>query len=90
MPKCRVVDTAFTWGDDRPPRTPWHETVIYELHVKGFTQLHPDVPEELRGTYAGLASAPAIEHLKKLGVTAVELHARALTSSTTGTSSRRA
>jgi isoamylase len=73
MPKCRVVDTAFTWGDDRPPRTPWDETIIYELHVKGFTKLHPDIPPELRGTYAGLASAPAIEHLKKLGVTAVEL-----------------
>ncbi len=73
MPKCRVVDTAFTWGEDRPPRTPWDETVIYELHVKGFTKRHPNVPEELRGTYAGLASAPAIEHLKRLGVTAVEL-----------------
>ena len=73
MPKCRVVDTAFTWDDDRPPRTPWEETVIYELHVKGFTQRHPEVPEDLRGTYAGLASAPAIEHLKRLGVTAVEL-----------------
>ena len=46
---------AFTWGDDRPPRTPWHKTIIYELHVKGFTKLHPDVPEKLRGTYAGLA-----------------------------------
>ncbi|HET6659331.1 MAG TPA: glycogen debranching protein GlgX [Rubrobacter sp.] len=73
MPKCRVVDTAFTWGEDRPPRTPWDETVIYELHVKGFTKRHPNIPEDLRGTYAGLASAPAIEHLKRLGVTAVEL-----------------
>jgi isoamylase len=73
MPKCRVVDTAFTWGEDRPPRTPWSETVIYELHVKGFTKRHPNIPEDLRGTYAGLASAPAIEHLKRLGVTAVEL-----------------
>ena len=73
MPKCRVVDTAFTWGDDRPPRIPWRDTVIYETHVKGFTKLHPDVPEDIRGTYAGLASAPAIEHLKRLGVTAVEL-----------------
>ena len=52
-PLAAVVDTAFTWGDDRPPRTPWHETLIYELHVKGFTQLHPDVPEALRGTYLG-------------------------------------
>ena len=73
MLKCRVIDPAFTWGDDRAPNTPWHETVIYELHVKGFTQLHPDVPPLLRGTYAGLASAPVIEHLKSLGVTAVEL-----------------
>ena len=68
-----VVEPAFTWGGDAPPRTPWHETVIYELHVKGFSQLNPDVPEELRGTYAGLASEPAIEHLTSLGVTAVEL-----------------
>ena len=73
MPKCRVVDTAFTWGDDRPPLTSWHETIIYETHVKGFTQQHPGIPPERRGTYAGLASAPAIEHLKRLGVTAVEL-----------------
>ncbi len=73
MPKCCVVDTAFTWDDDRPPRTSWEETVIYELHVKGFTRRHPGIPEDLRGTYAGLASAPAIEHLKRLGVTAVEL-----------------
>ena len=62
-PLAAVVDRAFTWGDDRPPRTPWHETLIYELHVKGFTQLHPDVPEPLRGTYLGLASEPAIQHL---------------------------
>jgi isoamylase len=73
MLKCRVVDSAFTWGDDRPPRIPWHETVIYELHVKGFTMLHPEVPKQLRGTYAALATAPVIEYLKRLGVTAVEL-----------------
>lgn len=73
MPKCKVVDTAFTWGDDRPPRTPWHETIIYELHVKGFTIQHPNTPPALRGTYAGLASAAAIEHFKRLGITAVEL-----------------
>jgi len=72
-PLAAVVDTAFTWGDDKPPATPWHKTVIYELHVKGFTKLHPDVPEALRGTYAGLASEAAIRHLKDLGVTAVEL-----------------
>jgi glycogen operon protein len=68
-----VIDPAFTWGEDRPPRTPWHKTVIYELHVKGFSRLHPGIPEELRGTYAGLASQPAIDHLVGLGVTAVEL-----------------
>lgn len=73
MPKCKVVDTHFDWGKDQPPDTPWNETIIYELHVKGFTQLHPDVPDHLRGTYAGLASAPAIAHLKNLGITAVEL-----------------
>ena len=73
MPKCRVVDTAFTWGDDKPPRTPWHETIIYELHVKGFTMMHPEVPPPLRGTYAGLATSPIIDHLRRLGVTAVEL-----------------
>ncbi len=73
MLKSRVIDSAFTWGDDKLLRTPWHDTLIYELHVKGFTQNHPDIPPALRGTYAGLASAPAIEHLKQLGVTAVEL-----------------
>jgi len=72
-PNARVIDTAFTWGDDRPPRVPWHDTIIYELHVKGFTQLHSDIPSHLRGTYAGLATDPAIEYLKRLGVTAVEL-----------------
>jgi glycogen operon protein len=73
MPKCRVVDPAFTWGDDRPPRIPFHDTVIYELHVRGFTMKHPEVPPELRGTYAGLATAPVIDHLLRMGVTAVEL-----------------
>src|SRR4051795_8383216 len=72
-PLAAVVDPAFTWGDDRPLRTPWHETLIYELHVKGFTKLNPHVPESLRGTYLGLASEPAIRHLTSLGVTAVEL-----------------
>ncbi|HYT66952.1 MAG TPA: glycogen debranching protein GlgX [Vicinamibacterales bacterium] len=72
-PLAAVVDSAFTWGDDRPLRTPWHETLIYELHVKGFTALHPEIPEALRGTYLGLASEPAIHHLVSLGVTAVEL-----------------
>ena len=73
VPLAMVLDTAFTWGDDRPPRTPWHKTLIYEVHVKGFTARHPAVPEERRGTYAGLASEAAIEHLQSLGATAVEL-----------------
>jgi isoamylase len=71
--RSQVIDPAFTWGDDRPPRTAWRDTVIYELHAKGFTQRHPDVPEQLRGTYAGLCTSPVLEYLKKLGVTAVEL-----------------
>ncbi len=73
MPRSVVVDTAFSWGDDRRPRIPWHKTVIYEVHVKGFTARHPEVPRALRGTYAGLVSPPAIQHLRRLGVTAVEL-----------------
>ncbi|MDA8029199.1 MAG: glycogen debranching protein GlgX [Nitrospiraceae bacterium] len=68
-----VVDPAYIWGGDRPPRTPWSETVIYETHVKGLTARHPDLPPELRGTYAGLASEPVIDYLLSLGVTAVEL-----------------
>ncbi len=72
-PLARVIETATVRQRDQGPRTPWHETVVYELHVKGFTKLHPDVPENLRGTYAGLASAPVIAYLRKLGVTAVEL-----------------
>jgi isoamylase len=73
IPKCFVVDPHFDWEDDAPPDTPWNETVIYEAHVKGFTQRSTDVREDLRGTYAGLASDPAIAHLKDLGVTAIEL-----------------
>jgi glycogen operon protein len=72
-PLAVVLDPAFTWGDDRPPRTPWHKTIIYELHAKGFTELNPFVPDNLRGSYAGLASETAIKHLTDLGVTAVEL-----------------
>lgn len=72
-PLAAVIDEAFTWGDDRPPQTSWGKTIIYELHVKGFTQRHPEVPEHLRGTYAGLGSEAALSYLKKLGVTAVEL-----------------
>ena len=73
LPKCVVVESAFSWGDDKQPRTPWNRTVIYEAHVKGMTMLHPDVPEELRGTYLGLATDPIIDHLLSLGVTAIEL-----------------
>jgi glycogen operon protein len=73
VPKSLVVDDAFDWGDDRPPAVPWQDTVFYEVHVKGFTKRHPGVREDLRGTYAGLASEAAIAHLKALGVTSVEL-----------------
>jgi len=73
IPRCVVVNQAFDWEDDRPPRIPWSETIIYETHVRGFTMRHPEVREDLRGTYGGLASAPAIEYLASLGVTSVEL-----------------
>ncbi|MEV0665112.1 glycogen debranching protein GlgX [Actinomadura luteofluorescens] len=73
MPKNVVVNPFFDWGDDRAPRVPYHESVIYEAHVKGLTKLHPAVPEEQRGTYAGLAHPVMIDHLLDLGVTAVEL-----------------
>ena len=73
IPKCVVVDQAFTWGGDQLLRTPWDRTVIYEVHVHGFTARHPDVPPNLRGTYAGLATPEVIEHLQHVGVTAVEL-----------------
>ncbi|GAA3440648.1 glycogen debranching protein GlgX [Planomonospora venezuelensis] len=73
MPKNVVVNPFFDWGTDRPPRTPYHQTVIYEAHVRGLTMRHPAVPEEQRGTYAGLGHPAVIEHLLGLGVTAVEL-----------------
>ncbi|PWW22563.1 glycogen operon protein [Geodermatophilus normandii] len=73
VPRGLVVDPAFDWGDDTAPGTPYADTVVYEVHVKGFTQRHPEVPEGLRGTYAGLAHPAALEHLTSLGVTAVEL-----------------
>jgi isoamylase len=73
IPKCEVVDGAFTWGDDRAPRVPWEETIIYEMHVKGFSKLNPLVPPQLRGTYSGLATPAVVDHLKRLGVTAIEL-----------------
>lgn len=68
-----VIDPSFSWGEDRLLQTPWHKTVIYEAHVKSLTALHPDVPPHLRGTYLGVASDPVIQHLKSLGITAIEL-----------------
>ncbi|TPW29624.1 glycogen debranching protein GlgX [Pararhizobium mangrovi] len=73
MPKCQVIDKAVTWGDDTRPRIPWADTIFYEAHVKGMTALHPDLPNQLRGTFGGLADPRAIEHLEKLGVTSIEL-----------------
>jgi isoamylase len=73
VPKSLVVETAFTWGDDRPPQVPWSRTIIYECHVGGMTKLHPDVPAHLRGKYLGLASDAVIDHLRSLSVTTVEL-----------------
>ena len=73
VPKSIVIDQSFDWEGDRPPNIPFSDTIIYETHVRGFTKVHPDVREELRGTYAGLASEPALQYLKDLGVTAVEL-----------------
>ncbi len=72
-PLAAVVDPAFTWGNDQPPRRPWHETVIYEMHVKGFTQRNEAIPEHFRGTYLGLTAETTLRHLLDLGVTAVEL-----------------
>lgn len=73
VPKARVIDPAFSWGEDRLLRIPMKDTILYELHVKGFTARHPGIPNEVRGTYAGLASPAAIEHFKRLGVTTLEL-----------------
>jgi isoamylase len=73
MPRAVVVDKTFDWGTDVPPATPWSETVIYETHVKGFTATHPEVPPEVRGTFAGMTHPAALEHLLSLGVTAIEL-----------------
>ena len=72
-PLARVMDQHFDWGDDRPPNHPWHQTIIYEAHVRGTTMLHHGIEEELRGTYAGLASPPFVKHLKELGITSIEL-----------------
>ena len=73
MPRSVVVNPWFDWLDDRPPRWGWNETIVYEVHVKGFTQRHPGIPEKLRGTYAGLAWPPAIEYFKQLGISALEI-----------------
>jgi isoamylase len=73
IPKGVVIAADFDWGNDRPPLTPLHDSILYEVHVKGFTERHPKIPEELRGTYAGLTHPVIIDHLKTLGVTAVEL-----------------
>jgi isoamylase len=73
VPKSVVIDSAFTWGDDRPLNLPYNRTIIYECHVKGMTQRHPDVPPELRGTYLGLCSDPMLKYFQDLGVTALEL-----------------
>ena len=73
VPKGVVIDPTFEWEGDELPRIPWHRSIVYEVHVKGFTARHPDVPENIRGTYAGLATPPALDYLSRLGVTAVEL-----------------
>ena len=73
IPKSMVIEGAFSWGDDRPPNVPWSRTLIYECHVRGMTKLHPEVPGNLRGTYLGMVSDPILDHLRSLGVTAVEL-----------------
>lgn len=73
IPKCIVVDNSFDWGDDRPLKIPYQNSIIYEMHVKGFSRLNPDIPEEIRGTYAAISHPNSIKYLKELGVTAVEL-----------------
>jgi len=73
LPKCVVINPAFPWGDDRRPLVPWNRTFIYETHIRGMTMLHPEIPDELRGTYLGMAQEPVINHLLSLGVTTVEL-----------------
>ena len=73
VPKCRVIDPAFTWGAERRPQVPWERTVVYELHVRGYTMRHPEVPPEMRGTFAGLMRPEVVDHIRRLGVTAVEL-----------------
>ncbi len=73
MPKCIVVQNDFDWGDDKPPKIPYHKTIIYEAHVKGYTALNKEIPEAIRGTYAGIAHPASIKYLQELGITAIEL-----------------
>ena len=73
MPKCRVIDPAFSWGAERRPQVPWERTVVYEMHVRGYTMRHPCVPPEMRGTFAGLMRPEVVDYIRRLGVTAVEL-----------------
>lgn len=73
MPKCQVIDSAFTWGGKPPPATPWDRTIVYELHVRGFTMQHPDLPTHMRGSFEGLSSGTVVDYLKSLAVAAVEL-----------------
>ncbi len=73
VPKSIVVNPYFDWGNDRRPNTPWHRTVVYETHVKGFTRTHPEIPEDIRGSYAGMAHPAAVKYLQRLGITAIEL-----------------
>jgi isoamylase len=73
IPKSIVIDDRFDWENDRPPKIPYHRSIIYETHVKGFTKLHPEIPEKIRGTYAAIAHPVCIDYLKRLGITAVEL-----------------
>src|SRR5690606_6157996 len=73
LPKSVVIDDRFDWGKDKRPNIPYHKTIIYETHVKGFTKLNPQIPEEIRGTYAAIAHPVTIKYMKDLGITAVEL-----------------
>ncbi|WP_457093717.1 glycogen debranching protein GlgX, partial [Microvirga sp. P5_D2] len=73
MPKCRVIEQAFTWGNERRPQTAWERTIIYEAHLRGFTMQHPAIPKEIRGTFSGLMHHESINYIKSLGVTAIEL-----------------
>jgi glycogen operon protein len=68
-----VIDPNFHWDDDKPPKIPYHKSIIYEAHVKGFTKLHPEIPEDIRGTYAAFAHPVTIQYLTGLGITALEL-----------------